>query len=69
MLDPTPEATELEAAQRQGLCDVVEKHLGFLTIEPGHLLDLLAINQQAAADAEKEPPWQPGLPVGKRALP
>jgi hypothetical protein len=48
MLDETPEAAELEAAQRQGLRDVFEKHLGFLTIGPGHLLDLLAIDQQAS---------------------
>jgi hypothetical protein len=59
---------ELKAAQRQGLRDVVEKHLGSLTIEPGHLLDLSAIDQQSAADPEKELPRQSGLPMGQRAL-
>ena len=47
MLDETPEAAGLETAQLQELRDAMEKHLGFLTIGPGHLLNLRAIDQQA----------------------
>jgi GGDEF domain-containing protein len=68
VLEETPEAPELKAAQRQGLRDVFEKHLGFFTISPGHLLDLLEIDQQAAADPGKEFHRQSGLPMGECAL-
>ncbi len=66
--EDTPEATELDAAQRQRLGDVVEKHMGILSIEPGHPLDLLANDQQAAADPAKEPRRKSRLPIGDRAL-